>query len=261
MSASIRSNSRVFRLGRGGVFAACLMLVVCPSGCSNGKQRATQAILEVGSQPGADAATRVRPFLDHPDGEVRTVALVVLAAVAPDEAAARIDAAMADPAPGVRAAAARIAGDTRATSSAGALEALARTDPDGHVRLRATEALARIGGEAAVAALGAGLADPSVAVRTAAVRGLAKAGAPAWVGPLSNAAVEDVSWETRVEAVQALGAAAVPEAYGALDRALADPNEFVRAAAARTIKGLSAKGIERPLPSPSPEPAEKAPSP
>jgi HEAT repeat protein len=63
------------------------------------------------------------------------------------------------------------------------------------------------------------------------------------VDQLSNLLATDTDWENRVEAAIALGASRETAADAGLAAAAADPNEFVRATAARARRELARAGI------------------
>jgi outer membrane biosynthesis protein TonB len=71
--------------------------------------------------------------------------------------------------------------------------------------------------------------------------------ARAAIPELSRLAIEDPSYEVRVQAVRALGETGAPEVTTVLDAALVDENEFVRAATANARKLHAAAAARSPL--------------
>ncbi len=192
----------------------------------------------------------MREFLEDKDPGVRATAVVTLASSAPDMGLQAARSLLGDPDPSVRAASARILGESGDPSLVGVL-ARAFEDPDWQVRQQAVASAASLGGAAASSALLAALTDPVGVVRLAAVRGLGRLGGKGegegeGLPDLARLILEDEDWEVRVEAAKALGASARPEAYPALDTALSDASEFVRAEAWRALDALRRAGVARP---------------
>jgi len=171
-----------------------------------------------------------------PDRDVRATALNALVGLRVDDAADLSRAGLADQDGFVRATAAKLLGDLDSDSDAERIAAMLRADSDPVVRLRAAEALTRIGGENAVEGLARGLSDPMDDVRLAATRGLRELD-PGFAKPeLARLLLEDPHYEIRVQAARALGLTGDPEMRPLLESALEDPNEFVRASAAHALR-------------------------
>lgn len=190
------------------------------------------------------------------------------------ERAPLLEALASDPEPLVRAVAAETLGRRREAGAASALAAALLGDADPGVREEAVRALAALARRVdprlfaraaleylpedahierdrtlppdAVSALAKATADPSPAVRGAAVRALGEVGPPpatAW--PSLAARLErDGEAAVRALAAQALGRLGEPRAGDPLARALDDPAAAVRAAAARAIGRLAGAGAE-----------------
>ncbi|MEQ0563246.1 fumarate reductase/succinate dehydrogenase flavoprotein subunit [Amycolatopsis sp. NEAU-NG30] len=180
-------------------------------------------------------------YLADPDAEVRTTAIAVLTESAPDGFGDALVTALHDIDARVRAAAAaglRELVEVLAPSSAvgaGLRSALAVSDAD--VRSVALDVLRalRLGDEALFTAA---LADPAVAVRLEAVRGLVSLDA---ASALAGAA-PDTAREVRVAVAAGLGTIGDPRATGTVAALAADPDPLVRAAALTAAAGLGCGG-------------------
>jgi len=73
-------------------------------------------------------------------------------------------------------------------------------------------------------------------VRLAAIRELRAFDPRAAKERLARLLLDDPSWEIRVQAARALGETGEADVKAALEAALEDPNEFVRGAAANSLK-------------------------
>jgi HEAT repeat protein len=143
-------------------------------------------------------------------------------------AAGAVRAALADPDPGVRRAAAQYAGGLGAANVASLVGALG--DRDAAVRVAAVRGL--VGAKAATAlAQAAGSPDPDV--RPAALEAIGEVGGPIAEKTL-EAALSDGSERVRVAAVRGLGHMG-KDAAGLITRALADSSRDVREAAVAAL--------------------------
>lgn len=211
-------------------------LVLTIPGCKEDRNERISSIYALKADPTAENVTQIREMWADPDRDVRATALNALVVLRVEDAADLARAGLEDQDGFVRATAAKLLGDLDSGADTGRLAAMLRADSDPIVRLRAAEALARIGGETAVSGLAQGLSDPIDDVRLAATRGLRELD-PGFAKPeLGRLLLEDPHYEIRVQAARALGMTGDPELRPLLEAALEDPNEFVRAAAANALR-------------------------
>jgi HEAT repeat protein len=150
--------------------------------------------------------------------------------------------ALGDPDGLVRAAAVTLCGDGADTETIQVITALAVSDPVWQVRTRALDAIAGSDDPAVREAFVHALSDSVRHVRRAALRAGIEHPGLLPIDRLTSLVISDSDWENRVEAVRALGASKDPTASAGLDAAVADPNEFVRATAARERRELLRPG-------------------
>ncbi len=222
------------------------------SGCGDDKNQKISSIYEMKANPTERNEAAIRRFLTSPDRDVRATALNALVGLGVADGHAVARKGLDDPDGFVRATAAKLLGDLAQEQDAEALVTRLVEDQDPIVRRRAAEALEAIAGPTAVAGLARGLADPVAEVRLAAVRGLRRLDPESALAELSRVAIEDPSYDVRVQAVSALGETGAPEAGLVLEQALVDENEFVRAATAHAREVHARAARLRPPPSPSP---------
>ena len=217
----------------------CLLLislVLTVPGCKEDRNERISSVYALKADPTAENVEQIRVLWADPDRDVRATALNALVALRIDDAADLARAGLEDEDGFVRATAAKLLGDLDSAPDTSRLVTMLRADSDPIVRLRVAEALARIGGETAVAGLAQGLSDPMEDVRLAATRGLRELD-PGFAKPeLARLLLEDPHYEIRVQAARALGLTGDPEIRPLLESALEDPNEFVRAAAANALR-------------------------
>lgn len=215
------------------------------AGCSTGVDDRIRKVHALGRHPTEPNRNRIESRLRDEDRDVRATALVVMASIDADRAKRMAGDALDDPDGLVRAAAVTICGAGADAETIRLLTALANGDPVWQARARALEAIAGSDDPAVREAFARALSDSVRHVRLAAL--LAGIGRPGLlpVDRLSDLAVSDPDWGNRVEAARALGASNDPAAYPGLDAAVADPNEFVRAAAARELRSLQGAGVPR----------------
>ncbi len=216
------------------MFAASLLV-----GCSQDPTARIEKIYLLQGDPSEANLNRVRKELDNPDGDVRATALHVLVTLpVPDgpELALRF---LDDDHPFVRMTAAILLGDLEVGQAVPVLGRLLSEDVDWHVRQRAAEGLAKIGGEEAASLLRAGFTDPIKEVRRASIMGISRIAPADSLDGLVLLLKEDPEWEVRVQAARALAKLGMPEAVPFLTAAIyEDSNEFVQAAAAHAVKVL-----------------------
>ena len=211
-------------------------MVFIISGCVEDRNERISSIYALKADPTPENVEQIRIMWADPDRDVRATALNALVGLRVEDAADLARTALEDQDGFVRATAAKLLADLDSDPDTERLSAMVRADSDPIVRLRAAEALTRIGGETAVAGLAQGLSDPMKDVRLAATRGLRQLD-PGFAKPaLARLLLEDPHYEIRVQAARALGLTGDPEIRPLLESALEDPNEFVRAAAANALR-------------------------
>ena len=215
-------------------------------GCADSTTERIAEIYQLRMDPSPENLATLRELLAEEDRDLRVTALNALVTLGVDDAAELAVAALRDEDAFVRATAAKLVGDQEDPSLSGFLARVLRQDPDALVRRRACQALTRIAGDEAGPALIAALRDPDALVRLEAIKGAKKIVPGQGSARLVELLAEDPMWEVRVRAASALGACGDPAAGEALRIALADPVEFVRAAAARALADY------RPDPTPPP---------
>ncbi|WP_371479143.1 fumarate reductase/succinate dehydrogenase flavoprotein subunit [Kitasatospora sp. NBC_00315] len=225
-----------------------------------GRTGATAAPAATGQGPGAGAPASPRllgllrlaeeqpglaqllPYLDDPAADVRRTTVSVLTEAAPDGTGPELARALADSDASVRAAAVAGLRELVEVLDAPALAAplrLAADSPDPVVRAGALD-VARALHTGSTGLFAAALADPEVAVRLQAVRGLVSLDA---AGALADAA-GDPSREVRVLVGEGLGTIGDDTAAPVLVRLAADADPLVRAAA---FQGAAGIGCPAPL--------------
>jgi serine/threonine-protein kinase len=222
------------------------------SGCKEDRNERISSIYGLKDDPTVENVQRIRDLWADPDRDVRATALNALVGLRVDDAAELARAGLEDQDGFVRATAAKLLGDLDSSPDAERLVTMLTSDSDPVVRLRAAQALERIGGPEAIAGLAQGLGDPMEDVRLAAVKGLSKLD-PGFAKPdLARLLLEDPNYEIRVQAAHALGTTGDPEVRPLLEAALEDSNEFVRAAAANALRIHEAVRDGRPVPEEEP---------
>jgi len=212
-------------------------------GCQSGIHDRISRIYALGRHPSEANKNRIEALLHDRDRDVRATAIVVMKAVDPDRAQRMAATALQDPDGLVRASAVSLCGSDAETMRT--LAALAVSDPAWQVRTRALDAIASSEDPAVREAFAQSLLDSVRHVRRSALRAAAEHPGLIPADRISDLVVADPDWENRVEAAGALGASKDPAAYVGLDAAVKDPNEFVRAAAARQRRALEAAGVAR----------------
>ena len=114
------------------------------------------------------------------------------------------------------------------------------TDPDVDVRSAAVEALATLGGDSAVEMLEMALRDAESVIRYQAVVALEEIGGDAAVRGL-RVALQDADADLRLIAVDVLGEAGGPAAFQLLEHAATDPDQDVRDSAEDWLAELRAE--------------------
>ena len=212
------------------------------TGCGSKPTERIRTIYVLKADPTPQNIARIRELLADPDRDVRATAVNALVGNRVDDATGIALAALSDEDGFVRSIAAKLLGDLQDPGFAPALVEVLLRDPDPIVRQRAAEALGRLGGEAALEGLAAGMDDPAQNVRLVSVKGLKRLD-PGFAKPaLLRLLIEDSTWEVRVQVATTLGLTADPELRPALEAALDDPNEFVRSAVSNAIRSLDEAG-------------------
>lgn len=214
-----------------------LSLLLALAGCGS-QGDASQRIYDLGRDPTPDKIAQIRAYLEAEAPKERAAAMFKLVDLeVPDSVELALD-GLEDPDGFVRATAATLLGELAAADQIPALREHLLRDSDPVVRQRAAESLATIGGEQAIGALVQALEDPLGRVRLAAIRGVAELAPERGLESLMRLVLEDPDWEIRAQAARGLGLAGDPLAVPALEAALEDRNEFVRAAAANALRRL-----------------------
>jgi HEAT repeat protein len=215
------------------------------AGCSRGVSEKIDRAYELARHPNDRNKARIEAMLLDPDRDVRANAVVLMETLDRNRAAGMAATALQDSDGLVRAAAVTILAPDADAQTLQTLAGLAVSDPVWQVRARALEAIAAWSDPAVGDVFARALSDSVRHVRRVALRiGTERAGLLP-TDRVSSLVVSDPDWENRVEAARALGASKDPAAYAGLDAALADSNEFVRAAAARERRALESAGVAR----------------
>ena len=213
------------------------------------------------------ASRRLRHMLADPEDRARTRAAWALGILRDREAAPALEQLLGDPVPDVRIAAAQALGEIGARQAVAAL-VRALGDPNRHVRVAAVRALGKLGDARSIRALlkaltsddvqvrllaASGLLaandpkvaarlrerlaeEPSSGVRLVIARGLARRSDKTAVRYLVRALLTDADRTVRREAASALGLVKGEESRRALELALMDEDEDVRALAKASLK-------------------------
>ena len=216
-----------------GALAASLLV-----GCSSGVGERINRAYTLARHPTPRNVDRIEAMLHDGDRDVRATALVVMQTLDTTRANRMATVAIQDPDGLVRAAAVTIVAAHSDPAAASGLAKLAVDDPVWQVRARALEGLSGTDDPALQEAFARALSDPVRHVRRTAIRAGIEHPGLLPVERLSDLIVSDPDWENRVDAARALGAMKDAGVAAALETALADPNEFVRAAAAAARRGL-----------------------
>jgi HEAT repeat protein len=214
--------------------------------CRTGIDDRIEHVYALARHPSERNKDRIAALLGDPDRDVRATVLVVMNGVDSERAYRMATDSLRDRDGLVRAAAVSIVGEHPGPSTTRALLDLAGSDTAWQVRGRALEAIASSEDPAVAEAFERALADSVRHVRKTALRvGVERPGLLP-TERLSEVIASDPDWENRVEAARALGVSKDPAAYAGLEAALADPNEFVRAAASAQRRALQTAGVARP---------------
>ena len=215
------------------------------TGCAQGLDQRIDRAYRLARNPTAGNKNRIEALLKDGDRDLRATALVLMETIDTERARRMAADALGDPDGLVRAAAVSVVGADADATTLPVLIALASDDPVWQVRARVLETIVPSDDPALKEKFANALSDPIWRVRRAALR--AGVGHPGLLPAdrLAELVVSDPDWENRVEAAHGLGASKDPAAYPALDAALKDSNEFVRASAAGEKKALQAAGVVR----------------
>jgi len=241
---TIGGNGLQQKVGTSGLLrAASLIGLVALFHCGQTAEQRRGSIYDLRADPTEDHVRRIREYLSDPHPDVRATALNTLVGLrVPDSETLALD-GLRDPDGFVRAIAAKRVGDLDRPELGDALVPVLMEDPDPQARRVAAESLERLGADPYVGALIRAMDDPIEGVRLAAVKAVRAADPSPARAALARLLLEDPSWEVRVQAAGALGQAGDVEMAPALEAALADEHELVRAAAANALDRLG-----RPVP-------------
>ena len=220
----------------------------CGIGCVQTPAERRASIYDLRTDPTEKHVQSIREYLTDPDRNVRATALNVLVGLEVADSVELSRRALKDSDGFVRATAAKLLGDTKDSAHAELLAERLFEDADPIVRQRAAEALADVGGPGAVEALARGIEDPIDRVRLAAVEGLRLLGPATAASGLVRLLRDDTIWEVRAQAARALGRTGDESVVPALEEALGDPNEFVRAAAENALRMFELGGSRSAVP-------------
>lgn len=243
-SPTRRKFARTPRRSLKPTLAAMLAMVVL-AGCKAGIDDRISRAYALGRHPTEPNKNRLEALLRDDDRDVRATAIVVMETIDPERAQRMAASALDDPDGLVRAAAVALSGHGADALTLKQLAARAGDDPAWQVRTRALEAIAGSDDPAVREAFARALVDSVRQVRWAALSAGVDHPGLLPAERLADLVVSDPDWENRVEAARALGALKDPAAYPGLDAAVGDPNEFVRATAARERRNLERAGIAR----------------
>jgi hypothetical protein len=239
------------------------LVVALAGGCGHDVDARIRSLYKEQRRVDDRSKARIEAALGDPDRDVRATALVVMRGIDAERAAKMADRALDDTDALVRGAAVSILGDRIDAANPDPrlvkrLASQAAGDPAWQVRASALDALAAVDDPAAVEAFSHALDDSVRHVRRVALEVAARRQGLGQVDRIGRLASADPDWENRVVAAEALGSVTESQAYEGLDAARHDPNEFVRAAAARSLREIERAGVVRPAPEPPP-PAPGAP--
>jgi HEAT repeat protein len=213
------------------------------AGCGDRIDDRISRVYAMGRHPSEANKKRIEALVRDRDRDVRATAIVVMNDIDPDRARRMATIALQDADGLVRASAVSMCGTDPETVPA--LAALAGSDPVWQVRSRALDAIASSEDPALQEIFTRALSDSARHVRRSALRAATAHPGLIPADHLSDLIVSDPDWENRVEAAGALGASKDAAAFVGLDAAVADPNEFVRAAASRQRRALETAGVAR----------------
>jgi len=218
-------------------FKVFMMLVVGlgAAGCVQDTNDRIGSVYEAKADPTEANILKIREMLNDPEGGVRATAINALVGIGvPDSAALALE-GLEDEDGFVRRIAAKLLGDLGDPDNVEILVKTMLQDVDQAVRQSCAESLEKLGSAEAVEGLIAGLEDPMKGVRLAAARGIRSVAPAAAIPQMARLALEDPIWEIRVQAARALGATGDPAVLPILEKALADEDKNVRAAAANAL--------------------------
>ncbi|HEX4823504.1 MAG TPA: HEAT repeat domain-containing protein [Candidatus Polarisedimenticolaceae bacterium] len=222
------------------------------AGCRGDEEATIQRIHDLGRKPTEPNRNRIADLVHDPDRDVRANVLLVLNEVDPVRAKTLARAALTDVDGVVRGASVEVVASEAAgdLELAHALAAMASQDAAWQVRRRALDAIAGIDDPGVKEAIVAALSDSVRHVRRAALEAGSAHPGLLPLDRVSDLCAKDPDWENREAAARVLGASGDPASAAVLAAAEADPNEFVRAEAARGRRSL-----ERSSPPPASVPA------
>jgi HEAT repeat protein len=238
MQFSFSAYARVLK-----VVAFSGMAMSAFAGCGARIDDRISRVYALGRHPSEANKNRIEALIRDRDRDVRATAIVVMKDIDPDRARRMAAIALQDADGLVRASAVSLCGTDAETVRA--LAALAVSDPVWQVRSRALDAIASAEDPSLQETFTRALSDSVRHVRRSAIRAAIDHPGLIPADRLSDIVISDPDWENRVEAAGALGASKDPAAFVGLDAAVADQNEFVRAAASRQRRALETAGVAR----------------
>jgi HEAT repeat protein len=248
----------VLHLARPAFLVLVLILV---AGCGGTPEQRVSDIYHWKEDPTEENLRRIRLALEDDDSNVRVTAMFMLVQLGVPDAGDLVLSHVEDENAFARATAAKLLGDLKDVRGVEPLARLLLEDSEWQVRRRAGEALAVFDAAAAEDALVRGLDDPVKEVRLAVARSVGRRAPPSAWDRAARIALEDTEWEIRVQALQLLGRIPNPEGALVVRRALDDPHEFVRAAAAQAERSLQKTLREAPAAAPPAADAVEGPDP
>ncbi len=223
----------------GLVRAALALSLPAVAACGSGGDP-SQRIYDLGREPTAENIEQIRGYLESEASKDRAAAMFKLVDLKVPDSLDLALGGLEDEDGFVRATAAKLLGDLEDPAAVPALVDHLGRDPDPVVRQRAAEALTVLAGPQAEESLVRALQDPLARVRLAATRGVSDLAPGRALDALVQLLLEDPEWEIRAQAARGLGRSGARELAPALEAALQDRNEFVRAAAAHALEEIGA---------------------
>jgi HEAT repeat protein len=212
-----------------------LLVLLLLAGCGSSEHGRRGSIYELQADPTPENVAQIRELLVDSNRDVRATALHALIGLGVEDAPTLARAGLTDTDGFVRATAAKLLGELQDPRDAALLVRTLTEDSYAMARQRAAEALEEVGGPEALIGLTEGLEDPMERVRMACVGALRRLDPAFAKDALLRVLADDPAWEVRARAARTLGLTGDPEVLPALERALGDPNEFVRSAVTNAI--------------------------
>lgn len=216
---------------------AGVFLTAALAGCAPDPGEQVNA-LYAAERDGTLGLEQVREALASDSARVRASAAALAArALEPDAAIPVVLPLLSDPEAGVRATAASSLGDLQAGVAVEELSRLVASDKSSVVRIKAAQALRKIGDPAGAPALASALDAVEVSLRREAAQGLETLAAPETVDALIEA-LDDEDVRVRAWAARALASIGDPRVRPALERLAESDNPLDRGAALNALESL-----------------------